>query len=140
MSQPQRENKHLDLITPFRPLLEATGLPWVIENVPGAPLLEPVTICGTAFGLGVARGELQRHRWFEANWPLVGTTCNHQRPCVMVAGHGVDGYRGSGLNAAEAREAMGIDWMNRDELAQAVPPVYTMHVGKQLIEALKVAA
>src|SRR5260221_8056476 len=64
-SQPQRVNKHPDLITPLRPLLQASRLPWVMENVPGSPLLDPVTVCGTAFGLGVERGQLWRHRGFE---------------------------------------------------------------------------
>lgn len=64
---------YLDLITPGRPLLEATGLPWVMENVPRAPLIDAVRICGTSFpGLDV-----QRHRMFESNFPLVGTRCNH---------------------------------------------------------------
>lgn len=140
-SQPQRENRHLDLITPTRPLLEATGLPWVMENVPGSPLRNPVTVCGTAFGLAVPRGQLWRHRLFEGIG-LVGTECAHDgRPAVMVAGHGKDGYRGSGLAAAEAREAMGIDWMNRDEMAEAIPPAYTEFIGRQLLSALvKVAA
>jgi DNA (cytosine-5)-methyltransferase 1 len=139
-SQPQRENKHLDLITPTRPLLEATGLPWVIENVPGSPLCNPVQLCGSGFGLGVKRGQLLRHRLFEASFPLQALPCHHAGPSVMVAGHGVDGYRGNGLNAAEARQAMGIDWMNRDEMAEAVPPAYTEWIGRQLIRALEVAA
>jgi DNA (cytosine-5)-methyltransferase 1 len=142
-SQPQRQNKHLDLITPTRPLLVATGLPWVIENVPGAPLLDPIQLCGSAFGL-IARGDRQliRHRWFECSfgWAETVPPCRHEGRAVMVAGHGKDGYRGSGLAAYEAREAMGIDWMNRDEMAEAVPPAYTEWIGKQLMAALKVAA
>lgn len=140
-SQPQRENTHPDLITPLRPLLEATGLPWVMENVPGSPLRHQVTVCGTWFGLGVQRGQLWRHRWFEANFPIKGLPCLHDtRPAVMVAGHGVDGYRGSGLSAAEAREAMGIDWMNRDEMAEAIPPIYTEWIGKRLMDQVRAAS
>jgi len=136
-SQPQRENKHPDLIAPTRALLWATGLPWVIENVPGSPLVNYVQLCGTDFGLSVPRGWLWRHRWFEASFPLTQGVCHHRgQPAVMVAGHGKDGYRGSGLSAAEAREAMQIDWMNRDEMAQAVPPAYTEWIGAQLLTAV----
>ena len=137
-SQPKRVNRHPDLITPIRPLLKLSGLPYVIENVPGAPLEHPVQICGTAFNLGVKRGQLLRHRVFETSFPLEAvSSCFHVGPSVMVAGHGVDGYRGSGLSASEAREAMGIDWMNRDEMAEAIPPVYTQFIGKQLMEVLR---
>lgn len=141
-SQPKRVNNHPDLIGPTRELLKLTGLPWVIENVPGAPLINPVLLCGTEFELGVARGQLWRHRLFEASFPITGTPCRHDgRPAVMVAGHGKDGYRGSGLNAAEAREAMDIHWMNRDEMAEAVPPAYTEDIGRQLLwEVKRVAA
>jgi DNA (cytosine-5)-methyltransferase 1 len=136
-SQPRRENHHPDLIAPTRSLLGALGIPWVIENVPGSPLRGPVQVCGTWFGLEAERGRLWRHRWFESSWPIDGTPCFHDtRPAVMVAGHGKDGYRGSGLSVAEAREAMQIDWMNRDELAEAIPPAYTEWVGVQLMQHL----
>lgn len=133
-SQPQRDNYHPDLIGKIRRRLEATGRPFVIENVAGAPLRSPVRVCGTSFGLGVERGLLWRHRYFESNCALNGTACKHDgRPAVMVAGHGKDGYRGSGLAAAEASAAMRIDWMNRDELAEAIPPIYAEYIGLQLI-------
>jgi DNA (cytosine-5)-methyltransferase 1 len=137
LSQPQRENLHPNLIDPTRELLRKLNIPYVIENVEGAPLIGPVRVCGTAFHLGVARGQLWRHRLFESSLPVVGRACHHDnRPAVMVAGHGVDGYRGSGLSAAEARVAMEIDWMNRDEMAQAIPPAYTEWIGRQLLADL----
>jgi DNA (cytosine-5)-methyltransferase 1 len=139
LSQPKRANRHPDLIGPVRIELQRTGLPWVIENVPGAPLLDPIQLCGSAFGL-VARGDRQliRHRWFECGfgWAETVPPCRHEGRAVMVTGHGKDGYRGSGLAAYEAREAMGINWMNRDELAQAIPPAYTEWIGQQLLEAV----
>lgn len=135
-SQPQRVNGHRNLIAPLRERLAGQCRPWVIENVPGAPLRAPVQLCGTSFGLGVGRGQLWRHRLFEASVALEVPPCRHDgRPAVMVTGHGKDGYRGSGLAAAEAREAMRIDWMNRDELAQAIPPDYTEWIGRQLLAA-----
>lgn len=138
-SQPQRQNMHLDLITPMRMRLREFNTPYVIENVPGAPLVDPIQICGTAFNLGVPRGQLQRHRHFESNVPLSGTRCSHKGPSVMVAGHGKDGYRGNGLNAAETRLAMGIDWMNRNEMAEAIPPAYTEFIGEQIMRLVRPA-
>jgi DNA (cytosine-5)-methyltransferase 1 len=132
-----REN-HPDLITPLRPLLEASGRPWVMENVLKAPLIDPVMVCGGA--LGCVSGELQlhRHRSFEANFPLVGTECETVRPqTVSVVGHGCPtGNRatlGRNPTIAEKREAMGITWTNRDELSEAIPPAYSEHVGAQLL-------
>jgi DNA (cytosine-5)-methyltransferase 1 len=86
------------------------------------------------FGLGVKCGELRRHRAFESSLPLVQPSCAHQRPAVGVYGHGGHTGKHRMLYAAEAREAMQIDWMNRDEMAEAIPPAYTELIGRQLIE------
>lgn len=131
---------HPDLIGPTRELLEATGLPWVIENVPGAPLRDPVQVCATGFfPLPALDWELQRHRLFESNVPLQGTACRHtDKPTISVVGHGATKATrerlGRNPSIAEKRLAMGIDWMNRDELSEAIPPVYTRFVGLQLIQ------
>ena len=140
-SKAQRIQKrdHPDLVGPTRDLLQATGLPWVIENVPGSPLRDPVVLEGQMFdGL-----RTQRPRWFETNWPLDVPFLRGPRPApqvkmgrkpkrdewVQVVGHAADA-RGSG-------EAMGIDWMNRDELSQAIPPAYTELIGHQLLQHIK---
>lgn len=83
---------HPDLIPQTRALLRETGLPYVIENVPGAPLLSPVMLCGTMFGLRTDCGaELRRHRLFETNWPLMrGLKCRH----YVAATSGVIGVYG----------------------------------------------
>lgn len=135
-----KRRSYPDLIGPVRELLEATGLPYVIENVPGAPLLEPARLCGSWFGLDV-----RRHRLFETNWPLLSTPCSHhwQRPrfrsldsrqnvlASVVGVHGHHNYAGE----RELREqAMGIDWMTRDELREAIPPAFTELVGARLLE------
>lgn len=131
---------YVDLLTPLRPLLQAwadrTGGVYIIENVPGAPLINPVQLCGSSFGLRV-----RRHRLFESNIPLVGTTCIHksQGTPVGVYGTGGGGQMTRGYKARdihEAREAMGIDWMNKKEIAQAIPPVYTEFIGKQVLRHL----
>ena len=125
-------NDHPDLLTPCRELLKDTGLPWVIENVPGAPMRPDVILCGSMFG----SPRLKRHRWFEFSqptdpWTGTGCGCGH-KDTVSVFGHGGHNYHG----VAEWREVMGIDWMNRDELSQAIPPAYTEWIGKQLMAAV----
>ncbi len=91
-SMPTALDDHPDLIDPVRRLLMATGKPYVIENVPGAPLIHPVILCGTMFGLGVkgANAELRRHRLFETSWFFLNPlSCSHQRLLsVDVYGNG----------------------------------------------------
>ena len=127
-----------DLLEPTRKLLIASGRPYVIENVEGAPLHSPLTLCGTMFDLLVLR-----HRLFESNPPVwfapamchhhrrvvkVGYLPNRERHFAAVAGHFSD--------VEFAREAMGISWMTRDELAQAIPPAYTCYLGTQMLRQL----
>lgn len=148
---------HLDLIAPTRAMLQASGRPWAMENVVGAPLIDPVTLCGTMFGLGVADAELQRHRLFEfSRRPVLVPMCNHGGSVIGVYGGHVRnrkrviGVYGNGPhNAARKKDkgqpdftmqdgktAMGIDWMTRDEMSQAIPPAYTRWVGQHLMEQL----
>ena len=136
--------EYTDWIGRTREMLKAWGGPYIIENVPGAPLLEPVRLCGSAFGLGV-----RRHRLFESNLPLAGVSCCHElqpRP-IDVSGTGArrrgprtDGKGGNSRkprNIDEARRVMGIDWMDRAEIAQAVPPAYAEFLGRQVIMSLE---
>jgi DNA (cytosine-5)-methyltransferase 1 len=142
---------HPDQIAPIRERLIASGLPYVIENVEGAPLIDPVRLCGSSFGLDV-----RRHRLFESNIALTAPPCDHawQTPrfhpnrsdrkgtgrlasVIVVAGHGNDGPGG---RVDDWRRAMGIPWMTRDELAQAIPPAYTEHVGTQIMAHLAARA
>jgi DNA (cytosine-5)-methyltransferase 1 len=91
-----RQESHVDRIPETRELLIASGLPWVMENVPGAPLRDPFMLCGTMFGLGTSCGaELRRHRLFETNW-FVGLVpeCAHGSAVVGVyGGHAHDRRR-----------------------------------------------
>lgn len=143
-----KRNRNADawprLIEPVRHMLIATGLPYVIENVEGSPLRNPVVLCGTMFpGLRVLR-----HRLFETNFPVTmlphgkhpkvhtfdkrkshyGTT-DDMRDFVQVTG-------GGNCTIAAARDAMGIAWMNKRELNEALPPAYTTFIGKQLLSYL----
>jgi len=136
--------EHADLVGPTRALLQATGLPYVIENVVGAPLNNPITLCGSMFGLKV-----YRHRLFESNMYLFEQEHEPHDDQTPSAGNGISpkgfisicgtgGVRG--MKAKEILEywrmAMGIDWMNRAELAQAIPPAFTEFIGQQLMEQL----
>ena len=124
----------IDMIPEVREALIASGKPYVIENVPGAPLINPVQLCGSAFGLKV-----RRHRLFESNVELHGTQCSHKeqgRP-VGIYGSMRDEIPGGGHTAKtmpEAYEAMGIDWMIWSELVESIPPVYTKFIGEQIIK------
>jgi DNA (cytosine-5)-methyltransferase 1 len=138
-----RAPKHPDLMAVTRALLQASGKPYVIENVADArkKMVDPVRLCGTAFDL-----PLRRHRLFESNVPLVGTACAHHR---FTKPRYWTGWRPKGEHRlstvvqvygnAGGREhwnaAMGIDWMTPAELVLTVPPAYTAHVGRQLLAA-----
>jgi DNA (cytosine-5)-methyltransferase 1 len=121
---------HDDLLTPTRTLLECVGLPWVIENVPGAPMRADYRLCGCMFGLG----RLQRQRWFETSWRAfeMRAPCHHPEPAITITTKGQPNRTG---RAPEARAVMGIDWMNERELGLAIPPAYTEHIGRQLLDA-----
>lgn len=136
--------KYPKLVSRVRNELVEVGRPWVIENVPGAGLENPLTLCGTMFGL-----RTHKHRCFEMSHPLyfVPGNCNRARvikspgsgkrlaqyfdatsPMVTVAGH---------LFSLDAgRAAMGVDWMTRAELAEAIPPAYTEYIGRHLLAAI----
>lgn len=153
--------KHISLVEPIRDLLIASGKQYVIENVPGAPLINPVMLCGTMFNLGCADGELRRHRLFECSFYVLAPECRHGQAVGQVIG----AYGGGGGDARKAkrpatvgvwgksggfsvrdgvqqystderREAMGIDWMTGKELSQAIPPAYTKFIGEYLMAKL----
>lgn len=130
---------HKDLIPSVRKRL--LGKKYIIENVQGAPLYNPIRLCGSSFGLMV-----QRHRLFESSCILFGTDCNHsafgpprffqndykQRPKLsrVVACYGSSRFKGD----FDLRcYAMQIFWMDIEELSQAIPPSYTEFIGKQLM-------
>ena len=122
----------LDLIPQTRAALIESGKPYIIENVPGSPLINPIQLCGSSFGLKV-----RRHRLFESNMALVGSVCDHKsqgRP-IGVYGSLNDEIPKGGKTAAtidEARNAMGISWAIWTELVEAIPPAYTKYLGGQL--------
>ena len=135
--------KHADLVEPTRALLVESGLPYVIENVPRAPLKDPITLCGSSFGLPI-----RRHRLFESNIALMSLACNHNAfprvyppawnrttPLRVLSISG--GYTGP-VDLEEHKRAMGVDWeITSPELSNAIPPAYTEFIGAQLLEQMK---
>jgi len=121
---------HPDLIGPTRELLEATGLPWVMENVPEAPLRADFKLCGTSLGLRV-----RRHRAFETNWSGIALAhpCQH-RPDDFAFDHGAK------QPESVYRDAMGCEWMTVVESRDAIPPAFTEFVGAQLLEHIAARA
>jgi DNA (cytosine-5)-methyltransferase 1 len=129
------------LIEPVRKALKATGKIYIIENVYGAPLENPVQVCGASFGLGVAGFDLNRHRYFESTIAILSMSCQHKRgKTIGVYGNGVNSWHrkkfGYNPSTAQMRIAMDIDWMVRKELSQAIPPAYTEWIGAQLIRLM----
>lgn len=131
--------KHLalpkaELIDPVRNLLESLGVPWVIENVVGAPLRCPAVVCGTGLGLPI-----QRHRLFECSFLCFSTTCNHAIETMNP--HRASSRKKLGTDPERQwREAMGVSWMSKAEARQAIPPAYTEYIGRQLIDVLEMGA
>lgn len=133
-----RQEDYPDLIEPTRKMLVKSGLPWVIENVLGAPITHHLVLCGEMFGLDVIR-----HRFFEMSAgyqnglhhpPHRGKVARHSHgklhkgPYVGVYG------RGSSNETPVRAKAMGIDWMTDDRaVTEAIPPIYTEYIGMLLL-------
>lgn len=129
-SAPHRKNGKVypDIIKQIRSLLIRSGKPFVIENVEGAPLYRPVMLCGTMFDLKVLR-----HRLFESNFYIKSPgRCKHTGT-VKDGDYSTVCGNGSGKDRATIKiwsDAMGIHWMTRKELTQAIPPAYTRYIGE----------
>lgn len=131
-----RSDQHPDQITPIRERLQSSGVPFTIENVPGAPLLNPITLCGSMFGL-----PLRRHRKFESSFAIMhGLNCSHGGPVVGVYGHAGGSSKRDGLSFGGVqtwKDAMRIDWLVGDELAQAIPPAYSRYIGEYALKHIE---
>ena len=126
------------LIDPIRDRLAKLKCSYVIENVMGAKL-DANYLCGGMFGLRV-----YRHRLFETNffWLAPG----HPRHTFLQGMPGAPKPRWARQSTSpgpdESRtwqlqpDAMGIDWMTKKELAQAIPPIYTEYIGNVMRQTL----
>jgi DNA (cytosine-5)-methyltransferase 1 len=130
--EPGRIAPRGNLIPAIRSRLAASGVAWIIENVEGAPLDNPVTLCGSMFGL-----EIRRHRLFETSFAVQQPQCQHsiwknEYPC---AGNRTNPRRtievGVWRIPLEVQQrAMGIDWMSLERLSQSIPPAYSEYLGR----------
>jgi DNA (cytosine-5)-methyltransferase 1 len=140
MAQNAAKNAHAhpNHIPATRALLRATGRPYAIENVVGAPLENPSMLCGLAFGLKV-----KRHRLFETSFFLMVPPCpSHDQDYYVIFGHEVRNRRtgakaGRKNKIAEGRKAMDIDWMTRGELSESIPPAYSEFIGRAALKAVQ---
>jgi DNA (cytosine-5)-methyltransferase 1 len=138
------QKEYADFIGPIRQRLIRHGIPFVLENVVGAPLIDPVTLCGSMFGCGV-----WRHRLFEAHgFDIPALECQHAKVPYPIDVTGTGGpckhrqTAGGGLHRkpksmAQASEVMGIDWMTRKEIVQAIPPAYAKHIGTAALARIR---
>jgi DNA (cytosine-5)-methyltransferase 1 len=135
--------EYTDFLTPTLELLDdLLDIPWIVENVEYTRKMpNPVMLCGTHFNLGFGGRILRRHRLFSASFTLP-----RPGPC-WCGGQTVGGVYGKlpstgskpsmKFTPAQARSAMGIDWMNKKGLSQAIPPDYTRWVGEQLLAHMR---
>lgn len=133
-SQRNAGKKYPDLMAATREKLESSGIPFIIENTPGAPMRVDIVLCGSMFDL-----RLIRHRWFECSFPVfrLFPHCIHHPNPVVATGHGTPTWSrkrngGKCYEIGEVRDAMGIHWMNRNELSQAIPPDYSEFLCQQI--------
>ena len=125
---------HPDLYEEVRELIEETGLPYVIENVPGAPFRSGITLCGSMFDLPV-----RRHRNFETSFLVLRQPCDHsgERPYTITGHAGAGDFaHHRGASAEDGPKLMDCDWMTWTEACQAIPPAYTEYIGTQLLAHL----
>ncbi|MFF8511254.1 DNA methylase [Streptomyces sp. NPDC015492] len=134
---------HVDLVPPTRVLLEASSLPYVIEQPNGrAEIRKDLTLCGEQFSLGVIR-----HRNFElGRWSVTQPAHVPHRGRVRGWRHGeffdgpyvaAYGNGGGKPTVPELQTAMGITWTDvREELTEAIPPAYSQWIGTAFLTQL----
>jgi DNA polymerase len=145
------EHRNADLVGPTRDALKRAGRPYCIENVIGAPLVDPIQLCGTMFRLATPDGafELQRHRLFEASFPIAPPcACRHGEIGVegtigIYGGHfrnrkraeGTNHRSGSNIPREHGFHAMGVpsDAMTVAEISDAIPPAYSKWIAEQFL-------
>jgi DNA (cytosine-5)-methyltransferase 1 len=114
-----RAEDHPDLLQATVERLKENGRPWVVENVPYAPISPDFVLCGSAFGLKV-----RRHRWFLTSWSgfALMPSCRHEGLLPFM-------HKGERAYA----DAMGCQWMTNREAREAIPPAYTDWIGRELL-------
>lgn len=133
-AQKIRGNEHDDFIAATRSAFQLIGKPWVIENVPGAPVRADLELCGATFGL-----HTYRHRLFESSIPLHQPLHRPHLNSTVKMGRAItegDWYHAVGnfSGVDYVRRDLGVPWMTRDGIRECIPPAYTEHIGRQLME------
>lgn len=136
-----QHNVHPEFIAAVREMFERTGKPWVLENVPGAPLRDPVVLCGAMF----PPLRVYRHRLFETNFPLPQPPepPHIARQAKMGRQPGAGEWIqcvGNFTDPEFGRVAMGTPWMARNDMSEAIPPAYAEWVGRYLLAAVRESA
>lgn len=118
---------HPDLLQPVVDHLRNIGIPWIVENVPAAPMAPDFVLCGSMFGLAV-----RRHRWFLTSWTGFDLVpeCQHRAADLPFMHKGERAFA----------DAMGCEWMTNREAREAIPPAYTEYLGRHLLTAMERAA
>lgn len=136
LAQRIQGREHPDMIGPTRAMLRAAGIPYVIENVVGAPLENPILLCGGMFGI-----QTYRHRLFECSFPIEAPWHpDHTAPIRKMGRPVRDGEMmhivGNFSGVDRAREIMDAQWMNRDGLREAIPPVFAQYIGEAALATM----
>ena len=138
--KPVQTIQHIERI---RRQLMKLGVPFVIENVPGAPLVDPVLLCGSMFDETI---HVRRHRLFEAHgFQIPALACRHER---------ANGDFAQATNRKNRRKTVeigvwriplktqqiamgGVGWMTREELSESIPPAYAEHIGRAALAQIR---
>jgi DNA (cytosine-5)-methyltransferase 1 len=137
LAQRIQGREHPDLIEPTRAMLRASGIPYVIENVVGAPLEDPIMLCGGMFGL-----QTYRHRLFECSFAIDPPHHpDHIAPIRKMGRPVREGEMmhivGNFSGVQKARDIMGTQWMNRDGLREAIPPAFSKYIAEAALLSIK---
>ena len=140
-------SKHPDLYGPTRSMLIAEGLPYVIENVIGAPYSHGIVLCGSMFQPDKTAEWVQRHRNFETSWLIFQPSCDHAgrpRPLTITgatsngkpkAGRAYETAHSKKPDVRDFPRYMDMPWADPQEAALAIPPTYTEWIGRQLLDS-----
>lgn len=128
------EKDHIDFVAGIRQRLVDSGIPYVIENVVGAPLVDPILLCGSMFDLLT-----YRHRLFETSFKIAAPAHpKHTRRQTKMGRAPIEGEAihvvGNFIGVEYAKKAMDIDWMSRRQIAQAIPPAYSEYIGREFLK------
>jgi C-5 cytosine-specific DNA methylase len=148
-----KDTRHPDFIPITRELLLRAEKPFVIENVPGAPIRKDLMLCGEMFSLKIIR-----HRLFEIHGFTVLNPEHKRHKLSVMNGTAIGCYSG-GINPGfygdkdkqkayrerrktirpssdikDWQDALGVNWVNdKTHLTQMIPPAYSNYIIRNLV-------